>query len=232
MAGTLDSVKSYLPAINLAGIGTFIWWGIIFFLFLIIVGAVFGLWAWWYINKKQFKYNIRIFEKVDGRYKPTINDKAIERKIGTGGDTIFYLKSLKKIVPRPTIQTGINTFWFARREDGELINIGMEDIDLKMKEAQVYYLDNEMRYARASLQKLNKDRNSKETFWSKYGRDIMTIIFVVLISVLLLLIASKMMQIVGTVDNLIKASEGVVDKASTMLGSLDNVCSNSGVTKV
>ena len=227
----MSQMTGYLPKIDVGTIGNIVWWGLIFFLFLIVVVGGFAVWAWWFINKRSYKYTIKIFEKVDGRYRPTVSDKAMERKIGTGGDTVFYIQKQKKIVPRPTIQTGVNTFWFAKREDGELINIGMEDIDLKMKEAQVYYLENEMRYARASLQKLNRDRNQKESFWAKYGNAILSIVFIVIVSVMLLLIASKLMQITGTIQGLIENSAKVMDKSAEILGSMDRICSNSGVVK-
>lgn len=227
----IDQVKSVLPSISVSTIGNFLYWLLIFFIFLIIVGGLFGLWAWWYVSKKNFKYTIKIFEKVDGRYRPTITDNALERRIGEGGDTVFYLRKLKKIVPRPNIQTGNNTFWFAKREDGELINIGMEDIDLKMREAGVYYLDNELRYSRASLQKLNKDRNLKEKFWDKYGNMILSIVFIVIIAVMLLLITSKLMQVIGNLDGVIKTSAVVMEKTEALLGAVDRVCGNTGVVK-
>lgn len=226
-----DSVKSALPNFNMASVGKFAYFGILTLLIILVIAGCFALWAWWYITKKRFKYTIRIFEKVDGRYKPTMTDKAMERKIGIGGDTIFYFQKLKKIVPTPNIQTGNNTFWFARREDGEYINIGMEDIDFKLREVGINYLDKETRYARASLQKLNKDRFNKETFWQKYGRDILTIIFIVVISVMLLLVTSKLVELVGSIGNLQKSSSDIAEKVSGLLGSVDNICSNSGVIK-
>ena len=227
--GILDQVKGVLPEVSLASVGNFAFIAILTVVIIIIVGGFVALWAIWYITKKKFNKTIKIFEKIDGRYKPTITDKAMERKMGDGGDTVFYLKKLKKIVPTPSIQTGINTFWFAKREDGELINIGMEDIDLTMREAKVNYLDKETRYARASLQKINKDRYNKETFWAKYGRDILTVVFIVIVSVMLLLIASKMVALIGAVNDGIEKYSMVTEQISKLLGSIDNICSNSGV---
>jgi hypothetical protein len=227
-----DQVGSVLPKMDLKVVGQFAYWGLIFFLILLVVAGAFALWAWWFITKRRYKYTIRIFEKVDGRYKPTISDKAMEKKLGGTGDTIFYLQKLKKIVPTPTIQTGNNTFWFAKREDGELINIGMEDIDLKLKEARVNYLDKETRYARVELQKAFKDRYEKETFWQKYGRDILTIIFVVVISVMLLLIASKLTELIGSISTLQKSSADIMEKASGVMSRIDTLCSNSGLAPI
>ncbi len=227
--GVLDTAASYLPEVNKASVGKFAYMSIISILVLIVIAGLFALWAWWYISKRRFKYKIIIFAKIDGKYKNIGSDRAMERRVGHGGDTVFYIKKLKKIVPTPTIQTGANTYWMAKREDNELINIGMEDIDLIFKEAKVHYLTPETRYARASLQKLNKDRYDKETFWQKYGRDAMTIVFIVVISIMLLLIASKMMEIVGSVDGAMKSAGEIIEKANQVLGTLDNVCSDSGI---
>jgi len=225
----LDQVKSVLPDISLSTVGNFAYYAVLTVLAVIIVGGFFGLWAWWYISRKRFSKTIRIFEKVDGRYRPTMTDKAMERKIGTGGDTVFYFKKLKKIVPTPSIQTGTNTYWFARRADGEYVNIGLEDIDLKMREAKINYLDKETRYARASLQKLNKDRFDQQTFWQKYGRDVLTIVFIVIVSVMLLLILSKMVALMGSIQGGIDNYGVVTEKISNLIGALDNICSPSGV---
>ncbi len=231
MAGFFDQIASVLPNVSLAQIGNFAFLAIVTVLVLIIVGSVVGIWMYFYINKKRFNKIIRIFEKVDGRYKPTISDRAMERKIGTGGDTVFYIQKLKKIVPIPSIQTGINTFWFAKREDGELINIGMEDIDLKLREAKVNYLDKETRYARASLQKLNKDRFNKETFWQKYGNAILSIVFIVVVSVMLLLITSKLVELIGKIGAVTESSSAVMNKAVEVMSKLDNICSQSGIVQ-
>jgi hypothetical protein len=228
MAGSvLDQIGGYLPKLNLASVGNFAFIATISVLVLIIVGSLVGLWAWNYINKKRYNNTIIIFEKIDNRYKDTMSDKAMERKIGTGGDTVFYWKKLKKIVPKPSIQTGIRKYWFARREDGEYINIGMEDVDLKMREAKIYYNENEQRYARASLQKLNKDRFNRETFWQKYGRDIMTVIFIVIISIMLMLILSRVVELTGKIGGLIETASKLNDATSKMLGSMSNICSGA-----
>ena len=226
----IGQITGFLPKINLSGVGNFVFLAVLTILILIVVGGIFAWWLFSYLNKKRYNNRIIIFEKIDGRYRNSITDFAWEKKIGSGGDTIFYLKRLKKIIPRPTIQTGNRTYWMAKREDGELINIGMEDLDLKMREAKVYYNENEQRYARASLQKLNKDRYNSETFWQKYGRDIMTIVFIVIISIMLILIISKLVDLVGQVGGLIKTSQDLQTATTKLLGEINNVCNGaSGV---
>lgn len=205
---------------------------ILTFLIILIVSGIFGVWAFFYIMKKRFNKIIIIWGKVGGHPKIIGRDRAMEKKVGTGEDSVFYLQKLKKILPTPNIQTGDNTYWFAKRtQDGELINIGMEDFDLIFCEARVNYTDKETRYARASLQKLNKDRFNEEGFWKKYGNTIMSIIFIVIVSIMLLLIASKLVDIMGRADTIMKASAEVIAQADKTMGALDNVCRNNGIIK-
>ena len=105
-------------------------------------------------------------------------------------------------------------------------------MDIKMREVNLYYLENEQRYARASLQKLAKDRFEKEGFWTKYGNMILSIIFIVVISTFLLLICGKLMSIMGSVDQTIKAMPDIMDKLAKLLGAIDNACGKSGVVPV
>ena len=228
-----DQITGLLPSISAGSIGSFIYYGVLTILILMIVAGGFGLWAWWFISKRRFNKNIIIWSKVDGRPKITGRDKAMEQKVGMGGDTIFYLKKSKKILPTPTIQTGDNTYWYTiRTDDLEWINIGMEDFDLKYGEAKINFLDKETRYARASLQKTNKDRFSKETFWGKYGRDVLTIVFIVIVSVMLLLILGKFLELTGAINGIVHSLADTTERVAQLLGAVDNIYSSSGVTSV
>ena len=137
MADILESAKGILPDISMAQVGTFAFWAMIFVLFLIIVGGAVGWWVYSYIQKKKFNKNLIVWQDVDGHPKIVKRDKACENKIGTGGDTVFYAKKEKKILPRPNKQTGDNTYWYYIRADGTWINIGLEDIDLSMRKAKI-----------------------------------------------------------------------------------------------
>jgi small-conductance mechanosensitive channel len=230
MADLIGTAKGYLPSWSLAGVGTFFFWFAVFILFVIIVG---GLTAWWvysYIQKKKFNKNIVKWQDVDGR--PTIvgKDVACESKIGSGGDTVFFIKNAKKTVPRPNKQTGINTYWYYIRADGEWINIGMEDIDANMREAKVSWNDNELKYARASLQSINRDRyEEKPSWWKQYGTMVMNIIYVVVFSIAFVFIASKLAVLVGTINSGQVGQNELLDRVNKLLATVDNVCSKSGV---
>jgi hypothetical protein len=224
-----DQIKAALPDITLESVGTFVFGLFAFILFLLVAGGLTGIWLYFYIMKKKYNKIIRIFEKIDGRWRHTSSDTAMERQIGKGGDTVFHLRRLKKIVSRPTLQTGANTYWMARREDGELENIGLEDIDLALKEAKVSFTPNEIRYAKASLQDLIKSVYTKETWWQKYGNMVMSVVFIVLVTVLLLLIAGKLMQLTGSLNTILDRIAVMLEKVADLFSKIDNLCSTSGV---
>jgi preprotein translocase subunit YajC len=226
----MDSIKNVIPNFSLAGMGTLVVGVILFFVIAVLVGGITVWIVYSRLQKKKFNKKIKIWEKIDGRYRPTKEDLAMEIKVGERGDTCFYLKKLKTYKPRYNIQTGENIYWVAIREDGEWINIGMEDIDLSMREAKVIYTDADFRYAAAGLHKSFEGRFKKdEGFWKKYGQTILSIIYVLIMGVMLFLCLGQFMKVIGSISNVINSLQPVLDKASQILGAVDNVCSNSGV---
>jgi len=222
-----EFATQYLPEFNLDfayyfGIMT---WAIIILIFGVIVAGI----IYYFLMKNIFNKKIIIFEKVSGRYEPVGKDKAAEIKVGIGGDTIFKTKKLKKYLPRPRIRMGQNSYWFAIREDGEWINIGIEDIDQKMKAAKVHYLHEDMRYSRASLQKLLKDNYQKKTFLEKYG-GVMAYSGLIIITALgVWLVADKMLDIVTQVAGQIDIANKLAERQEQILAAMDNICSPSGL---
>jgi len=233
MADMIETVKGVLPKISLAQVGSFFFWFMIFVLFVIIVGGAVAWWAYSYIQRKKFNKKLIIWQDVDGHPKIIARDSACENKIGSGGDTVFYAKKHKKVLPRPNKQSGDNTYWYYIRADGTWINIGMQDIDLVMREAEVTWDDNELKYARASLQSINRDRfEKKPTFWDKYGNTIMNIVFIAIVSIALVFVTSKLAQLVGTINSGQVVWKEILDKMNIMLANMDNVCNPSGLVKV
>ena len=229
----IGQAKGLIPNISLAGIGNFMFWAAVFVVFLLIVGGAVGWWVYSYIQKKKFNKKIVLWQDVDGRPKIIARDKACESKIGTGGDTVFFLKKYKKIVPRYNIQTGDNTYWVYIKADGEFVNIGLEDIDLHMREAKVGWNDNELKYARASLQAINRDRFEKpQGFWAKYGNTIMNIIFTVIIGIMIVFVTGKLVELVGKIGEIMAKQDLVLDKWDLLLTKLDNVCASQTVVRV
>lgn len=233
MADILASAKGIIPKVSMSQVGSFFFWFMIFVLFAIIIGGAVAFWAYSYIQRKKFNKKLVIWQDVDGHPKIIARDVACENKIGGTGDTVFYAKKHKKILPRPNKQTGDNTYWYYIRADGTWINIGMQDIDMVMREAQVSWDDNELKYARASLQAINRDRfEKKPSFWDKWGNTIMNIAFIAIVSIALVFVTSKLAELVGTINAGQETWKLILDKMNILLSNMDKVCNPSGLVKV
>lgn len=232
MASGLDTLKGAIPSMNFSfsGMSNMI----AIFLILLVIAIVVGILLYVFLIYRRFKYKVIVFEKVGGIWEPTRKDKGMEMAHGDGGDTVFFIRKHKKVLPRPTIQTGRNTFWYVIREDGEWINIGMGDIDMQMKKAGVQYTDKEMRFARTSLERTLKERYEKLDLWAKYGTVMISLGFIVVTGIMVFLALDKFMDVVSSlggvaesVSTMIDAATAIVDQARELLIAIDNVRANT-----
>ena len=225
--GVIDQVKSYLPegtGFSLSGIFSALTWVVMFIIFCAIAFAIF------YYFYRRSQYNIRIvaYGNVGGVWQEKIVDRAIVFKLG-GGDTIIHLRKTGKYLPRPRLQSGPSTYWYMIRSDGEWINVSIEDFDEKMRKLNVNYLHEEMRYSRASLQKLLRENYQKRDFWEKYGGVIAYSTLILLTGVSIWFAGDKLLDILGRIDGLFESSVRVMERTENVLVSLDNICSTSGI---
>lgn len=223
-----ESATSLLPSVSASFYVNIIVGAII----LVVVCCVIGLILWWYLVSRLFNKKVVIFEKVDDKFRPTKKDKAREIRLGTGGDTIFFIKKLKKYVPVPVLQTGDFAYWFYVREDRELINFDLEDLDEKCRLMGGHMVHMDMRLARASLQKQLKDRYSKAGWWSKYGGLVGYTLLILMLGIMFFLLMDKYLQITDRVIAAVKIGKEVAQLNKEILVAMDNVCSGSGVVKV
>jgi len=187
----------------------------------IVTIAGIGIGLYYFVNTIAYRKTFKLFEKINGKVYQTGFDKAKFERVGLAGDYWARTKKFKKVLPKPRISSGKDTYWFYIREDGEWINFGIEDIDAKMKEAKTYYLDEDIRLQRLGIQKNLDLRFKKEKFWDKYGNVIMMIIFAVIITICLVVLFQK----------LILVSEGLKESANAMsklADALMNVATRTG----
>jgi len=219
--GAIDEVKSFvkLPSFSGAEIFSLLTYVILFFVFLVIVGIS----VWIIINRLKFNKKIVIFEKINGQFEPIKKDRGMIMRHGKAGDTILFIKKLKKFQPTPTLQTGRNTYWFFLREDGELINFSPGDFDAQSRELGAKFLDKEMRYARVSLQNSLKERYDKPGFWSQYGVLVVNISAIIIIMVFLWLIVDKLIDVASSVTSAVNAAKEVNEATKEVIVALNNV---------
>ena len=230
MADPLSQLSGFIPSGTSLATGGMTMFKVLtyFFLFLVlVVGLGIGLWVW--LSSLKFNKRIIIFEKINGRMEQTGSDKAMEVKYGSTGDYVIYLKKRKKYLAPPTIQMGKKTYWYAIREDGEWFNIGMEDIDVAMRQAKAKFLHTEARAFRTAFQQNLKNRLQEQKFMEKYGAMIFNIIGWAIIGLIMWFMADKLVSFLDKFSPLMDAQTKLMATNQQVLQGLDKVCSNSGM---
>lgn len=230
MAGTMDAVTSVLPKFSMVGVTNVIMIVIITLVVVLLVGGGFAWWAYSYMMKKKFNITIQLFEKINGKYRPTRKLKAMELNYSDSGEKAIFIKELNRYRAKPTAQMGERVYWLALDDENSLINIEMEDIDFVLREMRVETTETESRANRIAFQKALGDRlKKKEGFWDKYGKTIMNIIFIVLVTIALIFILTKIVNMLGQVNGILEQINGILDKQGSILTALDNIVSRMAI---
>jgi uncharacterized membrane protein len=208
-----------LGGFNLGGgtLGTIFLWIFISLLFVgIIVGIVILV-----VYKRTYSQNIHIYKMLGNKPTLALIDKARIMRMGAVGDTLFQLRKMKKFIAPPTIQISPNTWWYWQRgADSELINFTLGDVDEQMRKAGVKYVDTDKRMQRLGIEKNLRDRFEKIGFWAKYGATIMGIVFVIMVTIALVVLFSKLVDVA-------KAMESTAGAITKMAESVDKFYMNT-----
>ena len=227
MADIQSTVSAYLPKVSIYGSAfvSMIAWLILIAVSIVIIVII----GFMIVNRRNYRNKIVIFEKINGRFVDTGKDKAMEIKFGDLGGKLFYLKKHKKYLPPPRLQSGQRKFYYFIKEDGDWINFELSDFDEQMRQSKAHFLDKEMRYANVGIRKGLAERYKKVT-WKEYLPIIVSVGFIVLIGILTWLLFDRWIELAGTTNDGVKVAGEIMDKANTMLGAIDRVCSGgSGI---
>ncbi len=208
----VDAVKS-LQNINfsgiLQGVGAMI--GLLFTI--AVVGGVLALVLY---KKKQValdKESLHFFEEVNGQMIPIEDVKAREITIPGSNIRIFYIKSKDLYMPRGVKKMGKNSYWYAIRNNRELVNFIMKNLNNAMVEANLEFDHTDMRYAYANLREIIKRnyRNKSTKWWQEYKDVISIVIYVFVLTLSFIFIISKtgglLDKIAVLIDKLVPALE-------------------------
>lgn len=213
-----------LTAPNLSRMGSWL----VYLLIAIVIACLLALGVYLFIMRLKFNKKIILFRKVAGKIIPVATDKGMLQRVGIAGDTWLRTRKFKKILPRPKIEMDKNTYWFYEREDGEWINFNLNDIDESMKQANSYYVDEDMRLQRLGIQRNLKDRFDKPSFWEKYGAQIMMVIFFLIVTICLIVIFNKMNDLIESLPKLARALESLANAIGSNAQGM-RVINNTGV---
>jgi hypothetical protein len=163
---------------------------------MIMIGVIF----YFRHKKKQFKYTIPLFARIGNVPTRVGTYKARDIPIGKAGDKLWFVAGLNKYIQVANIQTAKNEFWHWVREDGELINFSLEDLDEVSHKAGVKYIHQDMRMQRLATDKLLEQRFLQKSFWEKWGAIIGYVIFFLLITISIVIVFYMMNKTVDKIN--------------------------------
>ncbi len=211
--------------LGLSSTGTLVFWII---LCIIIAGIIGGAIYAYYYYKRIYKNQISCFSFIGNIPRKLFTDRAKEVRFGHVGDSLFYLRKQKRYIPVPTIQVGAKEFWYWKREDGELINIGLENLDVKMKAMNCFFVDADMRMQRLGIEKNLQFRFQEQNFWQKYGGLLIGVGMFVIMAVLLIVLFMQWSKAANDLSIVSDKLGTLIEKAGAMCGQRPSTTASSG----
>jgi len=199
-----------------------------FFFLLIFSGIILGFLLYYLNLRKRFKYKIVVFQKVGGNIQVVEKDTAEEIDLAPGS-ICFYMRKRKKHMPRPTKQSGLRTYWYYIKENGDWVNTSLSDFDKETQKLSFDFDDSDMRHSRAALQKLLRDNYKKEKWWERFAPYIALAILILMLGVAAWLISGRLMNITDSISDMLRTTATLSDTNREILSALDNLCSTSGI---
>lgn len=172
-------------------------------------------------NKKYFNKKIFWFEEVHGEMIPVGDDIAKELTIPGTNIKVFYIKKKDMYMPRLTIRMGKNAYWLCIKNNREIVNFKMKDLNVEMKEAGLDFDHTDMRYAMANLEELIK-RNYRDKaipWWREYKEIIALIILVFVMTMSFIFILMQVGKLINQVGSLIGSADQVVQSVKLLKDS-------------
>lgn len=227
--GLTDSIKGLFGGVNFGGVVN----SVTIMIFVVIIVVLLLVIAFIFINSRRYKYRVTVFENLAGQgYVPTIRDKAKMISVGDGGEEILFLKKSKLYRQAYGKKIGKNHYAFVVGNDGYWYNTTFGDFDSKRQELGLEPIDRDMRYMNVAIRRNIKNRFEQTTFLQKYGGLIAYIALIAITGVMMWLLFDKYLDIANSVKLAIDASKEVLDKAGSVLASVDNINTQSGIRGV
>jgi len=192
-----------------------------------LMGGIFFIVTWWAKNKNLYKEKIYFFEEVNGELIPTEDCMAAELIIPHTDIKIFYIKSKDLYMPRGTRKMGKSAYWYAIRNNREIVNFTIKNINKDLLEAGLDYDHTDMRYAFDNLKEIikrnYKDKNIK--WWQEYKELISIVIFVFVFTLAFYFLITKMGGLVDDIGS-------IAEEVGKYIGQASNLNKASGIKAV
>ncbi len=207
-----------LPALSgvMSGIGQFFLLAGLF----ILVGVI--LWVVYYLKNKKKAYNKTIFwfEEVHKEMVPIGQDKACEITIPGTNINVFYIKSKDMYLPRPVKRMGKDAYWFAIKNNREIVNFVMKNIN-DNGEGEIDFDHTDQRYALTNLKALiqRNYRDKSQPWWREFKDVIGLVILIFVLTLSFIFIISRVGGLIDKVGVLIDHADQLIKLAETKGGS-------------
>lgn len=170
-------------------------------------------------DRKAYSKKIIMFREINGIPVRSGSDKAREIILPFTSVRAFLLKKSKFYLPRPSIETGKDEFWFFIREDGEWVNIGIQNLNDDLRRLNLKYDHTDMRMANAALKKL-VEKNYKKLNWLKEYAPYIAM------GILILMLGIAGYLIIGEAERVTNGLQGSVAQMAEILKALENILLN------
>lgn len=199
---------------------------IVIFLLLCVVAGGF---TYWWLMRKTYNKQIVKFREINGVTRRVGIEKAKEIVLPGTSVRAFYLKNSKFYIPRPSIETGTNEFWYFIREDGEWVNVGLANLNTELKQLGLHYDHTDMRMANAALKRL-VDKSYKKLNWLKeYAPYIGFAVIIIMLAIGGYMVMGESAKIVSAASSNVEALAKITETMNSVLGKISNIASSSGV---
>jgi len=185
-----------------------------------IVALIFGLIGWlvyWRISSKQYKFRIPLYKSINGINYKQANYVAKNVPISKAGDSLWFIKGLKKFIAPATKTSAPNEYPHEEREDGEWINFEIATVNDAQKQAGVKFIQQDMRTQRIATGQILEQRLINKGFWEKYKDMIVHLIFYLIVTMLMVVTFWQWGKIVTEISGLV----GTLDSVAETFGSFD-----------
>ena len=180
----------------------------------------------YYIYTRTWTEKAEIYKAIGGKLVRVRIDKAKYRRLGRVGDSVFFIGGkTKRHVGNPTEMIASHTWMFFERKDKELINFGLNDLDAVLKRAGVHFLMEDVRMQRLGIEKNLGDAFKKQSFWDKHGATIMNAIYILIVTISLIVLFSKLVDVSSALE---KTANAITEMADAITGTTSTRPEDSG----
>lgn len=206
--------------VNLSGIMSGVMQFVLLIGLFLLVGGIF--WFVYYLKKRRKRYNKKIFwfEEVHGEMVPVGEDVACELIIPGSNINVFYIKEKDMYLPRPVKRMGKDAYWYAIKNNREIVNFTMANINEDDK-AGLKFDHTDQRYALTNLKELIKRnyRDKSQPWWREFKDVIGLVVLIFVLTLSFIFIISKIGGLADKIGILIDQANQLIQLADVKSGS-------------